>query len=200
MKCVSASRRSGYAVCAGGWSNSAARRSRGSRPTWRWSSPRCTMPRPLGRSPPRSHTEVWDRMSWGARANPSLATPKRSRGHRLEPLVVAAPRDHHPAARPPLRMGRSTAGRAPAEPEPTSRTFHIRRSLAPAALAGRPVLVPDRPVPEAAQRAMPGMPVLGGMASGSNVPDENRFVLNGTAVAEGAVAVELSGPVRSDRS
>jgi len=43
---------------------------------------------------------------------------------------------------------------------------------------------------------MPGTPVLGGMASGSNVPDENRFVLNGTAVAEGAVAVELSGPLR----
>ncbi len=43
---------------------------------------------------------------------------------------------------------------------------------------------------------MPGTPVLGGMASGSNVPDENRFVLDGTVVAEGAVAVELGGPLR----
>ena len=43
---------------------------------------------------------------------------------------------------------------------------------------------------------MPGTPVLGGMASGSNVADENRFVLDGTVVAEGAVAVELSGPLR----
>jgi small ligand-binding sensory domain FIST len=44
--------------------------------------------------------------------------------------------------------------------------------------------------------SMPGTPVLGGMASGSNVPDKNRFVINGTGVADGAVAVELGGPLR----
>jgi small ligand-binding sensory domain FIST len=39
------------------------------------------------------------------------------------------------------------------------------------------------------------MRVIGGMASGSHVPDQNRLVLDGTAVTEGAVAVELDGPI-----
>jgi small ligand-binding sensory domain FIST len=40
----------------------------------------------------------------------------------------------------------------------------------------------------------PGRPVIGGMASGSNAPDGNRLVLDGTIVTEGAVGFELSGP------
>jgi small ligand-binding sensory domain FIST len=43
--------------------------------------------------------------------------------------------------------------------------------------------------------AEPAMRVIGGMASGSHVPDQNRLVLDGTAVTEGAVAVELDGPI-----
>jgi small ligand-binding sensory domain FIST len=41
----------------------------------------------------------------------------------------------------------------------------------------------------------PGMRVIGGMASGSNAPGLNRLVLDGEAVSEGAVAVEVDGPL-----
>ena len=41
----------------------------------------------------------------------------------------------------------------------------------------------------------PGMQVIGGMASGSNAPAQNRLVLDGEVVSEGAVAVELDGPL-----
>jgi small ligand-binding sensory domain FIST len=40
----------------------------------------------------------------------------------------------------------------------------------------------------------PGCPVIGGMASGSQTPDGNRLVLDGTVATEGAVGLELSGP------
>jgi small ligand-binding sensory domain FIST len=39
------------------------------------------------------------------------------------------------------------------------------------------------------------MPVIGGMASGSHAPGQNRLVLDGDVVNEGAVAVELDGPL-----
>jgi small ligand-binding sensory domain FIST len=42
----------------------------------------------------------------------------------------------------------------------------------------------------------PGMPVIGGMASASQTPGGNRLVLDDTVVREGAVAVELDGPLR----
>jgi small ligand-binding sensory domain FIST len=42
----------------------------------------------------------------------------------------------------------------------------------------------------------PGMRVIGGMASGSNAPGQNRLVLDGEVVGEGAVAVEVDGPLR----
>jgi len=44
--------------------------------------------------------------------------------------------------------------------------------------------------------AATGMRVVGGMASGSNAPGQNRLVLDGEVVSEGAVAVELDGPLR----
>jgi small ligand-binding sensory domain FIST len=40
------------------------------------------------------------------------------------------------------------------------------------------------------------MRAIGGMASGSQSPGENRFVLNGAVYDSGAVAVELEGPVK----
>jgi small ligand-binding sensory domain FIST len=40
----------------------------------------------------------------------------------------------------------------------------------------------------------PGSPVIGGMASGSQVPEGNRLVLDDTVATEGAVGLELSGP------
>ncbi|HTU26496.1 MAG TPA: FIST N-terminal domain-containing protein [Pirellulales bacterium] len=42
----------------------------------------------------------------------------------------------------------------------------------------------------------PGLPVLGGMASGGAQPDDNRLLLNGQVYREGAVAVRLSGGIR----
>jgi small ligand-binding sensory domain FIST len=42
----------------------------------------------------------------------------------------------------------------------------------------------------------PGVPVLGGMASGAHSPGGNRLLLNGEELTEGAVAVLLSGPVQ----
>jgi small ligand-binding sensory domain FIST len=42
----------------------------------------------------------------------------------------------------------------------------------------------------------PGMPVIGGMASGSQTPGGNRLVLDDTIVQAGAVAVEVDGPLR----
>lgn len=43
--------------------------------------------------------------------------------------------------------------------------------------------------------ASPGLRVLGGMASGSQTPDGNRLVLDEAVYTDGAVSVELSGPI-----
>jgi small ligand-binding sensory domain FIST len=43
--------------------------------------------------------------------------------------------------------------------------------------------------------AAPGMQVIGGMASGSNAPGQNRLVLDGETVSDGAVAIEIDGPM-----
>jgi small ligand-binding sensory domain FIST len=45
------------------------------------------------------------------------------------------------------------------------------------------------------QESVSGMQVIGGMASGSNAPDRNRLVLDGEVAADGAVAVEVDGPL-----
>lgn len=42
----------------------------------------------------------------------------------------------------------------------------------------------------------PGLPVIGGMASGSQRPGQHRLILNDTVFEDGAVAVELSGTLR----
>jgi small ligand-binding sensory domain FIST len=42
----------------------------------------------------------------------------------------------------------------------------------------------------------PGVPVIGGMASGGTQPGENRLLLGRAALAEGAAAALISGPVR----
>jgi len=42
----------------------------------------------------------------------------------------------------------------------------------------------------------PGIPILGGMASGATMPGENRLVQGSQVLLEGAVAVRLSGKVR----
>lgn len=42
---------------------------------------------------------------------------------------------------------------------------------------------------------VPGLRVLGGMASGSHAPRENRLLLDGTVYEEGAVAIALGGQV-----
>jgi small ligand-binding sensory domain FIST len=46
------------------------------------------------------------------------------------------------------------------------------------------------------QRDWPGIPVIGGMASGARGPDENRLVFGATAVESGAVGVLIRGPIR----
>ncbi|MFA9477633.1 FIST N-terminal domain-containing protein [Phycisphaerales bacterium AB-hyl4] len=43
--------------------------------------------------------------------------------------------------------------------------------------------------------AFPGVPVVGGMASGGKRPKQNRLLLNGTVLDEGAVGVAISGNV-----
>ena len=46
------------------------------------------------------------------------------------------------------------------------------------------------------QRDWPGIPVIGGMASGARGPDENRLLFGATAVDSGAVGVLVRGPIR----
>jgi small ligand-binding sensory domain FIST len=65
----------------------------------------------------------------------------------------------------------------------------------PVILLADPFSFPTDPFLKRLTEIMPGTPVLGGMASGSNEPGENRFVLNGEVFADGAVGVELSGPL-----
>ncbi len=46
--------------------------------------------------------------------------------------------------------------------------------------------------------AWPGVPVVGGMASGAAQPGDNRLLLNGVVAREGAVGVAVSGGIRVD--
>ncbi|MBI1367162.1 MAG: hypothetical protein GC162_00765 [Planctomycetes bacterium] len=46
--------------------------------------------------------------------------------------------------------------------------------------------------------AMPGVPMIGGIASGGNAAGENRLILNEQVFTEGAVGVAITGPVHVD--
>ncbi len=47
-------------------------------------------------------------------------------------------------------------------------------------------------------RAFPGRPKVGGLASGANQPGQNRLFLNDQELRQGLVGVALSGPIRID--
>jgi small ligand-binding sensory domain FIST len=63
-------------------------------------------------------------------------------------------------------------------------------------LLGDPFTFPTDFLLERMNEDRPGVPVIGGMASGSHEPGGNRLILGGQTLAEGAVAVHVSGPVR----
>lgn len=63
-------------------------------------------------------------------------------------------------------------------------------------LLGDPFTFPTDFLLERMNEDRPGVPVIGGMASGSHEPGGNRLMLGGQTLAEGAVAVHVSGPVR----
>ncbi|MCC7144970.1 MAG: FIST C-terminal domain-containing protein [Phycisphaeraceae bacterium] len=44
-------------------------------------------------------------------------------------------------------------------------------------------------------QAFPNVPVIGGMASGGQQPNENRLMLSGQVTSEGAIGLAISGPV-----
>jgi len=69
---------------------------------------------------------------------------------------------------------------------------------APAAmlLLGDPFSFPSDYLLERMNEDHPGVPVIGGMASGASQPGESRLILGRQALAGGAVAVLLSGAVR----
>ena len=58
---------------------------------------------------------------------------------------------------------------------------------------GDPFTTPTNPLLPAIDDALPGVPVIGGMASAARQPGENVLLLNDAAVAEGLVGVSLSG-------
>jgi small ligand-binding sensory domain FIST len=58
-----------------------------------------------------------------------------------------------------------------------------------------PFSFPTDPFLKRLSEATAGMQVIGGMASGSNAPGQNRLVLDGEAFSEGAVAVVVGGPL-----
>ncbi len=61
---------------------------------------------------------------------------------------------------------------------------------------GEPFSFPADYLLERMNEDRPGTPVIGGMASGGAEPGENRLLLGRQCLAEGAVAVHISGPVR----
>jgi small ligand-binding sensory domain FIST len=61
---------------------------------------------------------------------------------------------------------------------------------------GEPFSFPADFLLERMNEDRPGIPVIGGMASGAAQPGENRLILGSNTFAEGAVAVHVSGPVR----
>jgi small ligand-binding sensory domain FIST len=63
-------------------------------------------------------------------------------------------------------------------------------------LLGDPFSFPPDPFLKRVNTLSPGVLVVGGMASASQAPGGNRLVLDDESFDDGAVAVELSGPVR----
>jgi small ligand-binding sensory domain FIST len=63
-------------------------------------------------------------------------------------------------------------------------------------LLGDPFTFPTDFLLERMNEDRPGVPVIGGMASASQEPGGNRLILGEETLAEGAVAVHVSGPVR----
>jgi small ligand-binding sensory domain FIST len=62
-------------------------------------------------------------------------------------------------------------------------------------LLGDPFSFAPDPWLKAVDAELPGLKVVGGMASGSHVPRQNRLVLDGVVHEDGAVGVLLGGPV-----
>lgn len=63
-------------------------------------------------------------------------------------------------------------------------------------LLGDPYSFPADALLERMNEEHPGVPILGGMASGAAQPGENRLLLGARVLSAGAVAVRLSGKVR----
>lgn len=63
-------------------------------------------------------------------------------------------------------------------------------------LLGDPFSFPPDPWLARLFEAAPGFRVMGGMASGSHTPGENRLVLDGQVFHDGAVGMEIGGAVR----
>jgi small ligand-binding sensory domain FIST len=63
-------------------------------------------------------------------------------------------------------------------------------------LLGEPYSFPADWLLERLNEDRPGVPVLGGMASGGHAPGENRIIFNRQAPRQGAVGVMIHGPVR----
>ena len=62
-------------------------------------------------------------------------------------------------------------------------------------LLGEPFSFPADWLLERMNEDRPGVPVIGGMASGAHGPKQNRVALGGESFHDGAVAVLLSGPI-----
>lgn len=63
-------------------------------------------------------------------------------------------------------------------------------------LLGEPYSFPADALLERLNEDRPGVPVIGGMASGGQSPGENRLILGRKSFAEGAAAALISGPVQ----
>ncbi len=90
------------------------------------------------------------------------------------------------------------AGWPELEAEPEARTVAAAapgNRPSPLVLLADPFTFPTDPFLKRLGETAPGKPVIGGMASGGNEPKQNQFVLNGEVSTEGAVAVELDGPL-----
>jgi small ligand-binding sensory domain FIST len=90
----------------------------------------------------------------------------------------------------------SFAGWPELEAEPPSRPAPAPAERKPALiLLADPFSFPTDPFLKRLEQVAPGMRVIGGMASGSGVAGQNRLVLDGVVASEGAVAVEVDGPL-----
>lgn len=63
-------------------------------------------------------------------------------------------------------------------------------------LLGEPFTSVPRALLDRFEAELPGVPVIGGMASGATAPGQNRLFLNGQSLPEGAVGVVLQGGPR----